>query len=127
MINDKTLQYDSLSMGECPMCGKIRNGDILIKGVTSSVVPCAFPRSRGHCLIIPHAHEENFFSLDQAVIDEIMQLLLIAKEQLHEVYNPSGWNVRINVGRIAGQTVGHVHVHLVPRYCEDPIFNPNLI
>lgn len=81
-----------------------------------AVIPDAFPRSPGHCLIVPHAHLSDFFALDQSTLREMLDLVLAAKNMLTSSLKPDGWNVRINIGATGGQTVEHAHIHLVPRY-----------
>jgi diadenosine tetraphosphate (Ap4A) HIT family hydrolase len=78
-----------------------------------------YPVTKGHMLIIPKRH---IVSLFEASIEEQMSLLdLLAKAhaQLLEEENPDGFNIGINDGAAAGQTVMHLHIHLIPRYSGD--------
>jgi len=79
----------------------------------------AFPVSPGHALIVSRRHVESFFELNVDEITAIMALLHSAKARLDESDRPSGYNVGINIGQDAGQTVTHVHVHLIPRHAGD--------
>jgi len=79
-----------------------------------------FPVTDGHTLIIPRRHVENFFALTQPEQNAIQQLLATTKSAL-QVRDPrvSGFNVGVNVGEAAGQSVMHCHIHLIPRRIGD--------
>ena len=82
-----------------------------------------FPVNPGHCLIIPHRHFASFF---EATLDEraaIFALVDLARARVDEEFRPGGYNIGVNVGPIAGQSVMHLHVHLIPRYAGD-VENP---
>jgi len=83
------------------------------------VVDDAFPVSRGHTLVIPRRHTADFFDLTREETTSLFQLLRQARTRLDSSLKPSGYNIGVNVGQIAGQTVMHVHVHLIPRYMGD--------
>ena len=79
----------------------------------------SFPVSPGHSLVIPFHHCESLFDL---TAEEMAACLALLKEEwaaLTEELKPDGCNVGINVGRAAGQSVLHVHIHLIPRYAGD--------
>ena len=78
-----------------------------------------FPISPGHTLIIPKRHVASFFELATEERDEILKALDLAKQELDETLKPDGYNVGINDGPSAGQTVAHLHIHLIPRYKGD--------
>ena len=82
-----------------------------------------FPVNKGHALIIPKRHFSDFFEATQEEITAIYSLLHEVKSIIDKEYNPQGYNVGINVGEHAGQTIMHLHVHLIPRY-EGDIENP---
>lgn len=78
-----------------------------------------YPVSKGHVLIIPKRHVKDYFELsieEKQAIDESIAWL---KERLDSMYHPDGYNIGINNGEAAGQTVMHAHVHLIPRYHGD--------
>jgi diadenosine tetraphosphate (Ap4A) HIT family hydrolase len=78
-----------------------------------------FPVSPGHTLIIPRRHVGSFFNITTDERSAMFSLLESAKHQLDEEFHPSGYNVGINDGADAGQTVPHLHIHLIPRYRGD--------
>lgn len=79
----------------------------------------AYPISPGHTLIIPKRHVGSFFDLAAAERQDLLLLLDKAKVILDQKFKPSGYNIGINDGPAAGQTVPHLHIHLIPRYNAD--------
>ena len=82
-----------------------------------------FPVSDGHCLIVPHREYADFFDSTKEEIDGLNELLFQTKEFIKKKYNPEGFNIGINSGKAAGQTIFHMHIHLIPRY-KDDVDNP---
>ena len=78
-----------------------------------------FPVSPGHSLIIPFRHCADFFELSAEEVAACMELLLTARRDLAAELAPAGYNIGVNVGPAGGQSVRHVHVHLIPRYAGD--------
>jgi len=82
-----------------------------------------FPISSGHTLVIPKRHVSSFCDLAAEERHALFSLVELAKHHLDVEYAPDGYNIGINDGTAAGQTVSHVHLHLIPRYsgdCDDP-------
>lgn len=82
-----------------------------------------FPVNKGHALIIPKRHFSSFFEATEEEIKAIYSLLHDVKCIVDREYEPQGYNVGINIGEDAGQTIMHLHVHLIPRYKGD-VENP---
>ena len=82
-----------------------------------------FPVSDGHTLIIPKRHVSNYFDLTDDEVMAMQAMMKAQKEQLDTELSPDGYNIGINVSEAAGQTVFHVHMHLIPRYKGD-VENP---
>lgn len=78
-----------------------------------------FPVSPGHSLIIPKRHVGSFFEVSADERTAMLALLDKAKASVEEVYQPVAYNIGINDGPAAGQTVPHLHLHLIPRYSGD--------
>ncbi len=78
-----------------------------------------YPVNDGHLLIIPFRHVSDFFDLTKDERNAMFELVDEAKILLDKKYKPDGYNIGINVGEAAGQTVWHVHVHVIPRYKDD--------
>ena len=79
----------------------------------------SFPVSPGHSLIIPFRHCPDFFELTPDEMAACAELLVAERTVLDTQRKPDGYNVGVNVGRAGGQSVMHVHVHLIPRYAGD--------
>jgi len=82
-----------------------------------------YPVTPGHLLVIPARHTTDFFALTREEREAMFDLLDAAKKWLQERYQPAGYNLGVNVGEVAGQTIPHVHLHLIPRYYGD-VVNP---
>jgi len=81
----------------------------------------AYPVSPGHSLIIPKRHITSWFETSAAEREAIQDLLEKAKSSIESEHNPDGYNIGINDGAAAGQTVPHLHLHLIPRQKNDVI------
>lgn len=99
----------------CPFC-TMPAERIAAKNDVGFVIRDEFPVSPGHTLIIPHRHIGSFFELEPAERDGLMALLEQAKSQIDQEFKPAAYNIGINDGAAAGQTVPHLHIHLIPRY-----------
>jgi diadenosine tetraphosphate (Ap4A) HIT family hydrolase len=108
---------DSTS-GDCPFC-HLPSERILAANAHALVVADAIPVSAGHALVIPRRHVASFFDFDLCEIQAVFELLLETRRLLDQTHHPLGYNVGVNVGIAAGQTVMHAHVHLIPRYAGD--------
>lgn len=78
-----------------------------------------FPVNDGHVLIISKRHASTFFDLTQSEQFDMINLLNHCKKIIDKQYKPQGYNVGLNCGAVAGQSVMHVHMHLIPRYVGD--------
>jgi diadenosine tetraphosphate (Ap4A) HIT family hydrolase len=85
----------------------------------SWVIRDGFPISPGHTLVIPKRHAASFFELTAEERSDLLALLDAAKADLDREFSPQGYNIGVNDGAAAGQTVGHVHIHLIPRFAGD--------
>lgn len=83
------------------------------------VVYDAFPVTEGHCLVVPKRVYSNYFDSTPEEVHGLHDLVFQTKQLLDEKFNPDSYNVGINCGEHAGQTVPHVHIHLIPRYKGD--------
>ena len=78
-----------------------------------------FPVNKGHMLFIPKRHVKDFFDITKEEREAIFELADEGKKLLDEKYSPDAYNIGVNCGEYSGQTVMHVHVHLIPRYKGD--------
>ncbi len=102
----------------CPFCA-LPPGRIIDSNGQALAIEDAFPVSRGHTLIISRRHVSDFFELTDAELASMMGLLRKMRDRIREAFHPDGFNLGANVGTAAGQTVFHVHVHLIPRFGGD--------
>lgn len=79
----------------------------------------SYPTSPGHTLVIPRRHVASFFELTEQEVAACMSLVQQEKKLIDEEFKPDGYNVGVNVGQAAGQSIFHVHIHLIPRYKGD--------
>ena len=106
----------------CPFC-TLPQERVIDSNNSGVVIRDGYPVSPGHTLIIPRRHTGSFFDLTDDERNDLMQLLEKAKPVIDAELNPDGYNIGINDGHAAGQTVSHLHIHLIPRYagdCKDP-------
>ena len=107
----------------CPFCNPDSKRELIVESATAYAIYDKFPVNDGHALIIPKRHCADYFELTFKEQAACMFMLNKVKEMVSVKFNPDGFNVGINVGEKAGQTVHHVHIHLIPRYngdVEDP-------
>ncbi|TXH85766.1 HIT family protein [Thauera aminoaromatica] len=107
-----------MSEVSCPFCA-LPAERILIFADEALMIRDAFPVSPGHTLVIPRRHIGSFFELSDAERTCMFELLAQAKAELDLSFQPDGFNIGINDGAAAGQTVPHLHLHLIPRYLGD--------
>lgn len=103
----------------CPFCSlgdseRIFHGDDLVVALWDG-----FPVSPGHALVVPRRHVAGWFDASPEEQAALTRGLDVARAAILERYEPDGFNIGINVGEAAGQTVFHLHVHLIPRYRGD--------
>jgi diadenosine tetraphosphate (Ap4A) HIT family hydrolase len=78
--------------------------------------PDSYPLSNGHTLIMPKRHEPDYFALSSAEQAAVFGLVGPVKDLIDEQHRPDGYNLGLNSGQAAGQTVLHAHLHVIPRY-----------
>src|SRR5574343_119579 len=102
----------------CPFCS-LPPERILLKNDHAWVIRDGFPVSPGHTLVIPRRHVGSFFDLNEDEHQAVRALLQETRQSLEATHRPAGYNIGVNDGPAAGQTVPHLHVHLIPRYLGD--------
>ncbi|MDD3093599.1 MAG: HIT family protein [Bacteroidales bacterium] len=104
---------------DCPFCNIGEHVEVLFKADTAMAILDSFPISPGHALVIPKRHVADYFDLTVEEQNELWQLVNRCKVILQDRFHPDGFNIGINVGEMAGQSIFHVHIHLIPRYKGD--------
>ena len=89
------------------------------------VIMNKFPYNNGHLMVVPFAHTSNMDELDDASALEMWKLVALCRRVLSKAFKPDGFNIGINLGRVAGAGIDtHLHVHIVPRWNGDSNFMP---
>lgn len=109
-------------MDKCVFCSMAAT-EILCENELAKAFYDGFPVNEGHVLVVPKRHVATYFEASREEIEAMNDLIVEVKELLDEKYRPDGYNIGFNVGEAAGQTVFHLHVHIIPRYVGD-VKNP---
>jgi diadenosine tetraphosphate (Ap4A) HIT family hydrolase len=100
---------------DCPFCN-IEKKNYLVESELAFAIGDIHPVSKGHSLVIPKTHIENYFDLDRVYQIASWDLVCEVEKILQNKFNPDGYNVGLNINRIAGQSILHAHIHIIPRY-----------
>ena len=109
----------------CILCDKPKQDSdaanyILHRGHENFVILNAYPYNSGHLMVAPYRHIASLEELTDGEIQEHFKIVNQSIRALRQVYSPEGFNVGINIGRVAGAGIdGHVHTHIVPRWQGD--------
>jgi diadenosine tetraphosphate (Ap4A) HIT family hydrolase len=103
----------------CPFCNPDSERELIVESATAYAIYDKFPVNKGHALIIPKRHCSDYFDLSFKEQSACFFMLNKVKEIVSAKFNPDGFNIGINIGEAAGQTVPHVHIHLIPRFKGD--------
>ena len=109
---------------DCDFCAIIRReepAEIVAETASTLAFFPLRPATLGHTLIVPKEHVEDLWSLDEPTAEVLASFVLPLAHALRAAFQPQGLNVIQSNGRAASQTVMHLHVHLVPRWRDDPI------
>jgi ATP adenylyltransferase len=113
----------------CDKPGESRDREnyILARGAEAFVILNAYPYNNGHLMIVPYAHTANVEDLSASVQAELMLWTTRAVGALKRAISPEGFNIGMNLGRVAGAGIAdHLHLHVVPRWGGDTNFMPVL-
>jgi diadenosine tetraphosphate (Ap4A) HIT family hydrolase len=118
--SDETI--DAAAFGErtrCPFCARIDAGELLEADGTAVAFPDAVPVTRGHALVAPRRHVPDLLDLTDEEYVDMWRLARVLCRRFRGELGADGFNLGVNVGPAAGQTVPHVHLHVMPRYLDD--------
>ena len=99
----------------CVFCDRLSAGNLVAENDLAAAFPDAFPLNPGHCLIVPRRHEPDFLALTAVEQAAVWALVQAVRRHTETIGVPDGYNVGINVGEAAGQTIAHAHLHVIPR------------
>jgi diadenosine tetraphosphate (Ap4A) HIT family hydrolase len=103
----------------CPFCNPDSERELIVESATAYSIYDKFPVNEGHALIIPKKHCADYFDLSFKEQSACWFMLNKVKEIISKKFNPDGFNLGVNINETAGQTISHVHIHLIPRYKGD--------
>ena len=110
-------------MTTCPFCN-LADDQVLVSTSTAAVIRDGFPVTEGHSIAIPHRHVESVFDLTEEELQDPGELSSDVRRRLLDSDDTiEGFNIGVNDGTVAGQTVPHCHVHIIPRRAGD-VDNP---
>ena len=98
---------------ECELCSR---HEVLLENPLAYVRYDSNSLSRGHVLVIPKRHVADFFDMTADEQGAVLALLREIQQAIQKQHCPDGYNIGVNVGKTAGQSRMHVHMHLIPRY-----------
>ena len=109
-----------LDHSDCPFCGHER---AVAETECFYIIRDAYPVNEGHLLAVLKRHEPSFLEITEHEWTDLYHAVQRARDLLAKELQAEQFNIGVNIGEAAGQTVPHVHVHIIPRYsgdCSDP-------
>jgi diadenosine tetraphosphate (Ap4A) HIT family hydrolase len=103
-----------MSQPACPFC-HLPPERVLLETETALAFFDGYPVTKGHTLLTPKRHVARLFDLSEEELRALWSLVGKVRGLLMEKYRPDGFNVGVNEGEAAGQTIGHAHIHVIPR------------
>ena len=104
---------------DCVFCQRLAGGELVAANQLAVAFADAFPLNEKHCLVVPRRHETDFLALTQEEQVAIWTLVPAVRRYIEEGGTPDGYNLGINIGEAAGQTIAHAHLHVIPRHQGD--------
>jgi diadenosine tetraphosphate (Ap4A) HIT family hydrolase len=105
-------------MRDCIFCN-LERLEIIAEAADVIAVLDRYPVNKGHTLVLPREHVVSLFELPPERIAAVWLMVSRVRSILSEKYSPKGFTIGVNDGEVAGQTVAHAHVHVIPRYDGD--------
>lgn len=126
-IQNVDHQNDGCIFCKKPKEDNDRDNLILFRGQYCFVIMNKYPYNNGHLMVIPYIHTSDSSEFDDKTVVELWHLINKSKKVLKDAFNPEGFNIGMNLGRVAGAGIDqHVHMHIVPRWNGDTNFMPVL-
>jgi ATP adenylyltransferase len=126
----KYIQTAKAGVKGCILCDKPKeNNDVanyvLYRGKQNFIILNSYPYNPGHLMVAPYRHVANLEELTREELHEHFELVSRSVKVLGQVFNPGGFNIGINLGKVAGAGIDdHIHTHIVPRWQGDTNFMP---
>jgi len=106
----------------CLFCNN-KEDEIIKETEHALLVRDTYPVSPGHCLIVPRRHIVTYFEATEEENRDFLMLMKYAKKSIDKEHQPDAYNIGCNNGEVAGQSIFHLHIHIIPRYKGD-VENP---
>jgi diadenosine tetraphosphate (Ap4A) HIT family hydrolase len=103
----------------CVFCKIVSYKNHIAENSHAVAFPDAFPLSPGHTLIVPRRHVTGYFTLAEEEQASLWELVPQVRTSIERTHAPVGYNLGVNSGIAAGQTIDHIHLHVIPRYPGD--------
>jgi diadenosine tetraphosphate (Ap4A) HIT family hydrolase len=103
----------------CIFCDYLRREKYIMENELAFAMYDNFPVNKGHMLVMPKRHYASYFDSTPEEIAAFNELIKRIKALLDFELKPDGYNIGINIGDAAGQTIFHLHIHIIPRYKGD--------
>ena len=111
-----------ISMGTCLFCKIINKeipAEIIYEDETAVAILDIQPRTPGHTMVLPKFHTENILNLPEEKIEGVFKAVKKVTDLLDKSLKPDGFTIGINHGKVSGQTIEHLHIHIMPRWFND--------
>jgi diadenosine tetraphosphate (Ap4A) HIT family hydrolase len=106
-------------MTDCPFCQRLASGDVIEANAQAVAFADAYPVAAGHTLVVPRRHVVSVFDLAAEEYAALWALVAQVRARLAASAGADAFTIGVNDGVAAGQTVGHAHVHVIPRRAGD--------
>jgi histidine triad (HIT) family protein len=116
-VRDPDCIFCKVVAGEIP-------GEVVDSDERTVTVMDINPATRGHVVVIPREHAENLIRVSEEDLTATMNAVRRMVQRMQETLEPAGFNILNNIGRAAWQSIFHFHVHVIPRYADDPLRLP---
>ncbi len=103
----------------CKIISKEISAEIIYEDDDAVAVLDVHPRAPGHVMILPKVHAENILDLPDEKIEPVFKAVKKVVELLNKSLKPDGFTIGINHGKVSGQTIEHLHIHIMPRWLND--------
>jgi ATP adenylyltransferase len=111
--------FKAMAQDSCPFCSLDDSDRVFYRDDLTVALWDGYPISPGHALVVPRRHVAGWFEASAEEHAALVRAIDAARAAILERHRPDGFNIGVNVGAAAGQTVFHLHVHLIPRYAGD--------
>lgn len=106
-------------MCDCFFCKAVETNNFTARNDLAFIRKDDFPVNKGHLEVVPIRHVSDWWQTTPDERKAIFDLIDTAKNMVDDEYHPDGYNIGMNLGEAAGQSIMHLHVHLIPRYVGD--------